>query len=119
MTQFPSEWEFDVETTGPAIASIIIPAAQNGIARVLTHITANFMDFSGGGVYGPLVQIFDGATLLFSWTLLSAGVAGSVDRDSISEDMVKTGTQNTSMTIAFNANKANTRQQLLVRGYDQ
>lgn len=117
----PSSWAFSTLAAGPAAARIDVPAAAGKVSRVLTSIKADMIDFSGGGIFGPLLQVFDGATLRFSWGMVSDSNAGPpliVDRATFDDPLVIVGSPATILSVLFTGSKANVSQQLLITGYD-
>lgn len=123
MTNLPQKWQFhNVQFDNGVAASIVIPAGR-GLSHVLTDINA-IAGASAGGPDALILEVLDGATLLFSWVLLvpeSNGPPVSTGTDSFNQgELNLIGTVNTTMTIQFTAGigVATSVEQIIAQGYD-
>lgn len=117
----PREWTYSIQTVGPAVASIVIPAANSNLSHVLTHAEATYLDYDGTIAQAQL-RVLDGALILYSKNMGTSPLLplGEPSRDDVSADGNWESGPGVAMTItllAIGAN-ANYQQFLLVRGYD-
>lgn len=119
MPAFPGGWQFKVANVGLAAAQVVIPAASGNIRRILSDLKGQTFTLGGGaGIYAPTLQVFDGATLIFDWTL-AIDLASAGASDSYDDAVILIGSPGVAMTIRFSGPAtAITGQQIRVKGYD-
>lgn len=118
MPRVPSEWSYsNVVAANNAI--VTVPAARAGIRHVLTHLTLVSID-SGGGLVSGFVDVTDGifgvGPIIFQWVLTTNAAAGTVDRDSFDNDIVRIGSPATQLEIRFAFSNSIT--EVIASGYD-
>lgn len=124
MPQFPSTWEFHkvpsalISTSG----AITIPAPNGSIARVITHIFADFLNVRGDGANVALtLQVSDSLLPgnIFEIQLVTNGPAAGYDRWTFDDDVNLQGFPGAALTIGFSAGGVgNCYETIRAVGYD-
>jgi hypothetical protein len=113
-------WDYDVlGTSAPAaggLASVVL-AASTGKAYRLAHISAGLVQVTGA-LAAPLVQVKDGASVIWNRYLGISATAGDKDGFDLSGLAIK-GTAGNSMTIVFSAAIAGAGESISVGAYLQ
>lgn len=117
----PSNWWFTNEILAGG-AGITVPAPAANVSRVLTHVLARIQMFNGGGIGAVPFQVLDGAVVRMQWTLVTESLVGppsTVGVDEFDEDVIIQCAPGAVLSVGATATLgANTRQQLMIRGYD-
>lgn len=93
------------------VAQAVLPAVP-GSAYCLQALSARLCSLSGG--YAQVVTVYDGATVLMQWELLSETVDQPDDVNL--SGLTLTGTVGNSMTITFTANNGTSLEQFVATG---
>jgi hypothetical protein len=112
----PFGWIF-YALAGGTLGQIVIPAGGAGVSRVLTHITAGLQTQSTVN-FSTQVQVLDGATSVFLWTVGVSNVNPNVSEEIFDQDLVIVGSPATAMTVQFTTSNGGVNEQLRVSGYD-
>lgn len=115
----PDGWQFSVQTVGPTLASITVPAPQSGLRNVLTHLTADYLNFDGV-VAQAQVRVFDGGTQIWARNLATPlAPVGQPSEANIDPEVSLIATIGTVMVVTFSVigGTANYQQFLQVNGH--
>lgn len=119
MTRIPERFDAAMSTgTVGQKAQIVMPAPDTNVAYVITHIGGNLLAFAAlAGVYGPPLQLFDGAGLIVARNnMVLNGAAGQ--SSSYDQELEIILTRGNACTLIFRDPViANTVQDVLLQGY--
>lgn len=100
---------------------VLIPAGASTVRHVLEHVEITVINTRGDDAIIPLnVQVFDGATQVFSWPLYTAAgpTTQKFDVADFDQDILRIGTPGTSMQVGIDNNGANILEALSITGHD-
>jgi hypothetical protein len=114
----PDGWTYFHAPPQGTRATITIPGIE-GVAHVLTHISAKMYNVTNVGAFGITLSAHDGAIAIWQSLLVVTGAgANIITMDSLDPDLNLACAPGNALVVSFDSVSASLWQALLINGYD-